>query len=29
VKEEVYRKYAEEHVKSTQIDDVLQDSLLG
>ena len=29
VKEEVYRKYAEEHVKSTQIDDVLQDALLG
>ncbi len=29
VKEEVYRKYAKEYVKSNQIDDLLQDSLLG
>jgi hypothetical protein len=29
VKEDVYRKYAKEHVKSNQIDEVMQDALLG
>jgi hypothetical protein len=29
VKEGVYQKYAEEHVKPTQIDEVQQEALLG